>query len=104
MIATVTHVSPVQHRDRGEAQSLFKRLDSDGNGRLTVADGVSTVVNLSLPAVARFAEAANQAGQVTAKAQQADDARQAARRADALPMHGLQATAARYQAMQTLAA
>ena len=60
MIASLTPVTPPARLDRIGTESLFKRLDSDGNGRLTVADRASISLSLSPQARARYAEAANQ--------------------------------------------
>ena len=85
MIASLTRATPPVPLDRSGTESLFKRLDSDGNGRLTVADRAPTVLSLSPQARARYAEAANQID-LAPQAQQRD------------------AASARYQAMQGLAA
>ena len=61
MIAAMTPAAAVPALARIDTDSLFKRLDSDGNGRLTVADRVSALLNLTTQALARYADAGNQA-------------------------------------------
>ena len=67
MIASLTLATPVPPLERTGTESLFKRLDRDGNGRLTVSDGAAVVVSLSPQAIVRFAEAANQGNQAAAE-------------------------------------
>ena len=67
MIASLTLATPVPPLERTGTESLFKRLDRDGNGRLTVSDGAAVVVSLSPQAIVRFAKAANQGNQAAAE-------------------------------------
>ena len=95
----VTLAIPAPRLQPTGSENLFKRLDSDGNGRLTVADRASAVISLSPQAAARYAEAANQG----APAEAAEAAGQAAQRASA-PTRGAEQAAARYGAVQAMPA
>ncbi len=97
----LTPAAPAPRLQPTGTENLFKRLDSDGNGRLTVADRASAVISLSPQAAARYAEPANQGALALAEA--AEPARQAALRA-ALPVRGAEQASARYGAVQALAA
>ena len=55
MIATLTPTHPVPFQLRPGTENLFRRLDGDGNGQLTVADRVSVVISLSPLSLARYA-------------------------------------------------
>lgn len=95
MIAAITPSAAVPALERIDTDSLFKRLDSDGNGRLTVADRASAVLKLTTRALARYAHAANHA---------ANQARQLTDQ-QALPSaRAGSAASARYQAVQAFAA
>ena len=57
MIANLSPPTPAPFLQRPGTENLFRRLDSDGNGRLTVADRASVVISLSTLSLARYAAA-----------------------------------------------
>lgn len=81
MIASLTPATPVPPLERTGTESLFKRLDRDGNGRLTVSDGAAVVVSLSPQAIVRFAEAANQGNRSAAESGERNGASEEPRQA-----------------------
>lgn len=81
MIASLTPATPVPPLERTGTESLFKRLDRDGNGRLTVSDGAAVVVSLSPQAIVRFAEATNQGNRSAAESGERNGASEEPRQA-----------------------